>query len=41
LGGGCNTNGEEEERILSVGREDGRTKHNGRIILKWILKKWD
>ena len=39
MGGACNTNGGERERCIQGCSEE--TLGKGRIIVKWILDKWD
>ena len=46
MGGACNTYGEREERFIQgFGREDLREKRppgvDGRMILRWLFRKWD
>jgi hypothetical protein len=48
MGGACSTYGGEKMRIQDFGRENLRERHHledpgvdGRIILRWIFRKWD
>ena len=48
MGGACSAYGEEERRIQGFGGENQREGNHlgdpgvdGRIILRWIFRKWD